>query len=211
MASSRIRRLLGVVTCGLVLASVAQAAQPMDTNTAYGTMVEQAVRTLGGSPVGCSGLLDSGTPSSEQVLCASVPASMFGYFKMGVHGRLYEYLSRGTLHVARSWASVGNVLRVVYDVQGGTLTVERKRVGGRIYAVFEYKAPAGYASAKAPGSTSSTSSSTASSGAASATSSSGSSSSSTGKSTGSSTGSSSGPSSSSTSSTTASASASGHP
>ena len=161
MASSWIRRLLGMVTCGLVLASAAQAAQPMDTNTVYGTMVEQAIRTLGGSPVGCSGLLDSGTPSSDQVLCASVPASMFGYFKMGVHGRLYEYLSRGTLHVARSWASVGSVLRVVYDVHGGTLTVERKRVGGRIYAVFEYEAPTGYASAKAPGSTASASTSAA--------------------------------------------------
>ncbi len=155
MASSWVRRLLGVVATGLLLTSVAQAAQPMDTNTAYGTMAEQAVRTLGGSPVACSGLLPGGTPSSTQVLCVRVPASMFGYFKMGVHGRLYEYLSRGTLKVARSWASVDGMLRVVYDVQGGTLTVERKSVGGRIYAVFEYRPPVGYASAATPGTSSS--------------------------------------------------------
>lgn len=206
MASWWVRRLLGVVTWGLVLAPVALAAQPMDTNTVYGTMAEQAVRTLGGSPVACNGLLDSGTPSAAQVLCVRVPASMFGYFKMGVHGRLYEYLSRGTLHVARSWASVGGLLRVVYDVHGGTLTVERKRVGGRLYAVFEYQPPVGYASAAAPASSSSRSASSASS----APSSSGGSSSSAGPTGSSSSGSPSSGSSLAASTTSASAS-SGHP
>jgi len=151
MPSSLSRRFLGVVACWLFIVPVAWAAQPMNTNAAYGTMVDQAVRTLGGRAVGCDGLLDSGTSSATQVLCASVPESMFGYFKMGVHGRLYEYLARGTLSVARAWASAGSVLRVVYDVQGGTLTVERKRVGGKLYAVFEFQSRAGYASASASG------------------------------------------------------------
>lgn len=129
----------------------ALAAQPMDTGTAFGTMVEQAARTLGGSPVACDGLLDANTPSTAQALCVRVPESMFGYFEMGVHGRLYEYLARGTLRVARTWASTGNTLRVVYDVQGGTLTVERERVGGKLYGVFLFQTHAGYASAAASG------------------------------------------------------------
>jgi len=123
----------------------------MDTGTAYGTMVEQAARTLGGSPVACDGLIDAGTPSTAQAFCVRVPESMFGYFEMGVHGRLYEYLARGTLRVARTWASVGNTLRVVYDLQGGTLSVERERVGGKLYGVFLFQTHAGYASASGSG------------------------------------------------------------
>ncbi len=156
MASSFVRR---VLTTGAFVAlavswlasPAAFAARPMDTATAYGTMVEQAARTLGGSQVACSGLLGPGTPSTDQAFCVRVPESMFGYFEMGVHGRLYEYLSRGTLHVAHSWASVGNVLRVIYDVHGGTLTIERERVSGRLYGVFLFQTHAGYASASAPG------------------------------------------------------------
>ncbi len=142
--------LMVVLGCALAL-PLARAAQPMDTATTYGTMVDQAVRTLGGTHVPCKGLLDAGTPASAQVYCARVPGSMFGYFRMGVHGRLYEYLARGTLKVARAWASASGVLRVVYDVAGGTLTVERKHVGGGLYAVFEFQSSAGYASAKPPG------------------------------------------------------------
>ena len=146
MATSFARWVVGIVG-GLLLAPLAFAAQPMNTATPHGTMVEQALHTLGGSPVACSGLADPGTPSSAQLLCARVPASMFGYFKMGVHGRLYEYLSRGTLHVAHAWASSGNVLKVTYDLQGGTLTVERKRVNGVLYAVFEFQKSNNLASA----------------------------------------------------------------
>ena len=156
MASSFVGRALIIAALALgivpgVLGPAAFAAQPMDTGTSYGTMVEQAARTLGGSPVACDGLLDAHTPSTAQAFCVRVPESMFGYFEMGVHGRLYEYLARGTLSVARTWASVGNVLRVVYDVQGGTLTVERERVGGKLYGVFLFQTHAGYASAAAPG------------------------------------------------------------
>lgn len=156
MASSFVRRVLTIAAFVLagapwLAAPAAFAAQPMDTGTAYGTMVEQAARTLGGSPVACDGLIAAGTPSTAQAFCVRVPESMFGYFEMGVHGRLYEYLARGTLRVARTWASVGNALRVVYDLQGGTLTVERERVGGRLYGVFLYQTHAGYASASGPG------------------------------------------------------------
>lgn len=156
MASSFVRRALTTTAFVLVVAPwlaspAAFAARPMDTATAYGTMVEQAARTLGGSRVACTGLLGSGTPTTDQALCVRVPEPMFGYFEMGVHGRLYEYLARGTLRVAHGWASAGNVLRVVYDVQGGTLTVERERVGGRLYGVFLFQTNAGYASANAPG------------------------------------------------------------
>ena len=146
MATSLVRWVIGVVG-GLLLLPLALAAQPMNTATPYGTMVEQAVHTLGGRTVACSGLADPGTPPSAQLLCARVPASMFGYFKMGVHGRLYEYLSRGTLHVAHAWASSGNVLEVTYDVKGGTLSVERKRVNGALYAVFEFQSNSTVASA----------------------------------------------------------------
>ena len=156
MASSLVRRALTsaafvVVAAALLSSSAAFAARPMDTATAYGTMVEQAARTLGGSEVACSGLLAPSTPTADQAFCVRVPESMFGYFEMGVHGRLYEYLARGTLRVAHSWASAGNVLRVIYDVQGGTLTVERERVGGRLYGVFLFQTHAVSASAGAPG------------------------------------------------------------
>jgi len=156
MASSFVGRGLRiavlVVVAGMGWATPAAfAAQAMDTGTAYGTMVEQAARTLGGSPVACDGVLDANTPSTAQALCVRVPESMFGYFEMGVHGRLYEYLSRGTLRVARAWANAGGGLRVSYDVQGGTLTVERKRVGGRLYGIFLFQTRAGLASTSVPG------------------------------------------------------------
>jgi hypothetical protein len=65
---------------------------------------------------------------------------------MGVHGRLYEYRSRGTLHVAQGWHAAGDVLEVEYDLHGGTLTVERERVSGALYAAFEFEPAAALAS-----------------------------------------------------------------
>lgn len=147
MTRSLFRWISVAVACSCLASPAARAAQAMDTHTSYGTMTLQALHTLGGTTVRCDGLLAGSTPSSAQALCARVPASMFGYFRMGVHGRLYEYLARGTLHVARAWASVGGVLRVVYDVQGGTLSVERERVGGVLYAIFEFQPASGFASA----------------------------------------------------------------
>lgn len=166
MTSTPARRWLRVIVACLALAPAALAARSMDTNTVYGTMVEQALRTLGASQASCKGVVPPTAPPSAQLLCARVPASMFGYFKMGVHGRLYEYLARGTLHVAHAWASSGNVLKVSYDLHGGTLTVERKRVDGVLYAVFQYVSTSGLASS-GPGSGPSSASSGASSSASS--------------------------------------------
>lgn len=152
MATSLARSWIGIVLW-LLTAPLALAAQPMNTATPHGTMVEQALRTLGGRPVACSGLADANTPSSAQLLCARVPASMFGYFRMGVHGRLYEYLARGTLHLVHAWASAGNVLEATYDLKGGSLKVERKRVKGVLYAVFEFQSSTSLASAPASAAT----------------------------------------------------------
>ncbi len=113
-------------------------------------MVAQAVRTLGGTFVTCDGAVPATLPAGTRVACATVPADMFGYFKMGVHGRLYEYLDRGTLHVAKPWSASGNVLEVVYDLHGGKLTVERERSGGKIYGIFEFRPAAAVASSTAP-------------------------------------------------------------
>lgn len=144
--------LLASITAFIVFVTpVAQAANPMDLGTEYGTMVSQAVRTLGGSFVACQGLLPASVPDTAQVACVRLPADMFGYFKMGVYGRLYEYLARGTLQVDHSWRSVGNVLEVVYSLKGGTLTAERERVGNALYGIFEFDSNAGLASATATG------------------------------------------------------------
>jgi hypothetical protein len=144
--------LLAVITTFFVLATpVARAANHMDLGTEYGTMVSQAVHTLGGSFVSCQGLLTGSVPATAQVACARLPADMYGYFKMGVHGRLYEYLARGTLQVDHAWRTVGDALEVVYKLKGGTLTAERERVGSSLYAVFEYVTNAGLASAHATG------------------------------------------------------------
>ncbi|MEJ2218713.1 MAG: hypothetical protein P8099_19160 [Gemmatimonadota bacterium] len=144
--------LLAVITTVIVLAApVARAANHMDLGTVYGTMVSQAVHTVGGSFVSCKGLLTGSVPATAQVACARLPADMFGYFKMGVHGRLYEYLARGTLRVDHAWRTVGDVLEVVYGLKSGTLTAERERVGNALYGVFEYVGNAGATTASASG------------------------------------------------------------
>lgn len=145
---------LSIVTMAFLLlatAPVARAAKPMDMSTAYGVMVSQAVRTLGGSFVGCAGLVPGSVPDSAQVACARLPGAMFGYFKMGFHGRLYEYLTRGTLHVAHAWHAVGGLLEVAYRLQGGTLTAVRERAGSTLYGVFEFVGKAAFATTGSPG------------------------------------------------------------
>lgn len=139
------------VALTLVAAPAARAAGQLDLGSEVGVMVSQAAHTLGGSFVDCGGLLGGRVPDTAQVACAELPADMFGYFEMGVHGRLYEYLERGTLRVADAWHSAGDLLEVSYDLHGGTLTVERERVGGRLYAVFEFTGSARYASADSGG------------------------------------------------------------
>jgi hypothetical protein len=139
--------ILALLLLCLLTPRAAWAAHDMVMTTAYGTMVEQVLATIGGTQVNCKGLLDSAEMDSAQVLCARLPAAMAGYVREGVHGRLYEYLARGTLHLARAWATVGNALRVVYEVQGGTLTIERVRASGHLYIVFEFQRGAGLAAA----------------------------------------------------------------
>lgn len=144
-----------LVVMAVVLAAFvspgARAAKPLDLGTEPGTMVSQAVSTLGGTFVDCSGLVSSSVPATAQVACARIPEDMFGYFKMGVHGRLYEYLVRGTLRVASNWKSVGNVLEAVYRLQGGTLTVERERVNGNLYGIFAFEGTGAYAATSSSG------------------------------------------------------------
>jgi hypothetical protein len=145
-------RLLAMAAAIAMLGSPAAHAQrSMNLGSEYGIMVSQAVHTIGGIFVDCSSLPGRSWPASAQVACARLPRGVYGYFRLGVHGRLYGYLSRGALRVVSPWHTVGNNLEVVYDVQGGTLTVEREWDGGSLYAVFEYLGNLTRASSKVPG------------------------------------------------------------
>ncbi|HKI56371.1 MAG TPA: hypothetical protein VKB31_04405 [Trueperaceae bacterium] len=140
-----------IAVLAFAVLATADAAQPLDLGSEAGVMVKQAVHTLGGTFVACGSLATGALPSTAQVACARLPGDMFGYFEMGVHGRLYEYLARGTLHVSQAWHSAGAVLEVVYRLARGTLTVERERAGNALYGIFAYQSNAGYASASAAG------------------------------------------------------------
>lgn len=150
-------RLLALAAMFAVLAlPAARAQQAMNLGSEYGIMVTQAVHTLGGTFVTCDSLPGAALPTSAraataQVACARLPSDMLGYFRLGVHGRLYGYLARGTLRVARRWQTVGNHLEVVYDVQGGTLTVEREQAGSQLFAVFAFVGNPKEASSRPPG------------------------------------------------------------
>lgn len=135
MARLRIPVLLALAAVG----GGVRAATPIPYDTPRGIMVVQALHTLGAWVVACSelpGKLD-GTPG--EVLCAEVPGPMYGFFREAVHGRLYEYIQRHTLRVVRDWSGVGGDLSVVYAVDGGTLSIERERANGLIYAVFRFR------------------------------------------------------------------------
>lgn len=140
-----------IVVLAVAAGSGAHAATPLALGSQPGTMASQAVRTLGGHFVNCTGLLPGSVPEGAQVACARLPQDMFAYFETGVHGRLYGYLSHGTLHVVRDWHAVGNVLEVEYTLPGGTLTVARERVSGTLYAVFAYQGSSTLASSRHAG------------------------------------------------------------
>lgn len=124
------------------LAATAQAATPIPYDTPRGVMVVQAMHTLGAWVVACSKLPGNLDAAKGEVLCAQVPGSMYAFFREAVHGRLYEYLQRKTLRVVHDWSGAGGDLTVAYAVDGGTLTVERVRANGVIYAVFRFQPPA---------------------------------------------------------------------
>lgn len=121
------------------IAGVAHAATPIPYDTPRGVMVVQALHTLGAWVVACSALPGNLDGAAGEVLCAQVPGSMYGFFREAVHGRLYEYLQRKTLRVVRDWSGAAGKLSVTYAVDGGTLSIERERANGVIYAVFRFK------------------------------------------------------------------------
>ncbi|HKI58405.1 MAG TPA: hypothetical protein VKA00_04180 [Trueperaceae bacterium] len=129
-----------------VVGGSARAATPIPYNTPRGVMVVQALHTLGAWVVACSALPGNLTDAAGEVLCAQVPGPMYGFFREAVHGRLYEYLQRKTLRVVHDWSGAGGNLSVAYAVDGGTLSIERERANGVIYAVFQFQ-PAARAAA----------------------------------------------------------------
>ncbi|HKI57327.1 MAG TPA: hypothetical protein VKB31_09270 [Trueperaceae bacterium] len=135
-----------VILALAALGGPARAATPIPYSTPRGVMVVQALHTLGAWVVACSKLPGHLGAAPGEVLCAQVPGSMYGFFREAVHGRLYEYLDRKTLRVVRDWSGVGGNLSVAYAVDGGTLTVERERANGVIYAVFTFEPAAQAAS-----------------------------------------------------------------
>jgi len=124
-----------------MLVPAVRAATPMVENSPHGVMMLQVLHTLGAWVVSCAPLGDRVDAGRGEVACAQVPGSMYGFFREAVHGRLFEYLSRKTLAVAHDWSSVGGVLSVAYNVDGGVFTISRERVNGAIYAVFRFVAP----------------------------------------------------------------------
>ena len=125
----------------LALAPLGRAATPIAENSPHGVMMLQVLHTLGAWVVPCAPLAPRADAGQGEVTCARVPGSMYGFFREAVHGRLYEYLSRKTLAVARDWSSAGDVLSVAYAVDGGTFTISRERANGVIYAVFRFLTP----------------------------------------------------------------------
>lgn len=136
---------LHVALALLALGSFARAASPIPYASRHGVMVVQALHTLGAWVVPCSTLPGDLDAGPGEVLCAQVPGPMYGFFREAVHGRLYEYLDRKTLTVIHDWSAEAGTLRVVYAVDGGTLTVRRERANDAIYAVFQFLPGAGTA------------------------------------------------------------------
>lgn len=127
----------------LVAASIALplacAAAPLTPGTARAVVVGQALETLGAAPVGCDQVGADLAQPPDELTCARVPGSMFGFFREAVHGRWYEYLDRGTMLLLHPWRSgAGDELQAEYVIDGGVLRVERVRAHGRVYAVFRF-------------------------------------------------------------------------
>lgn len=122
-----------------VVVGAARAAAPIPYDTPRGVMVVQALHTLGAWVVACSKLPGNVEAGPGEVVCAQVPGAMYGFFREAVHGRLFEYLERNTLRVVHDWSGSSGHLSVAYAVDGGTLTVERERANGAIYAVFRFR------------------------------------------------------------------------
>jgi hypothetical protein len=123
-----------------VLVSLAAAATPLAGGTARSVLVEQAMHTLGATPVACADIAAGFANAPGEIRCARVPGSMFGFFREAVHGRLFEYLQRGTLLVLHPWSSEGDRLRVDYVIDRGVLGIERIRAHGKVWAVFRFRA-----------------------------------------------------------------------
>lgn len=127
---------LGLAT----LLSLATAATPISGGTTRSVLVEQAMHTLGATPVACADIAPGLANATGEIRCARVPGSMFGFFHEAVHGRLFEYLQRGTLLVLHPWSSDGDRLHVDYVIDRGVLGVERIRAHGDVWAVFRFRA-----------------------------------------------------------------------
>jgi len=129
-----------LVLC-LALVPLGRATTPIAESSTHGVMMLQVLHTLGAWVVSCAPLAAQVDAGQGEVTCARLPGSMYGFFREAVHGRLYEYLSRKTLAVARDWSSDGGVLSVAYAVDGGTFTISRERADGVLYAVFRFVTP----------------------------------------------------------------------